>query len=272
MPHITYHPRPPGQAIVTIPLEEDQSRSIADDGAAVPPSEDSQINLDGAGAHSGRKKPARDCKHRSISHQREKVIHQPPAKKKHSAKKAGRPPKLKTCRSKRWSNNIEKLKKFKEEHGHCNVNRSLDASLAGFVNTIRSRYKTKQLREDRVKTLQDMGFSFNAREDKWDSRYNGLCDFLNKKPRSGERPAVEKKNKALNRWVGKQREEHANRMRNEKSTMTDDRLRRLQDSGLDLNPTNVSFSTRVPVHGAHQKGAVAKRGEASDSDDLSFYY
>eukprot|EP00563_Minutocellus_polymorphus_P002975 CAMPEP_0181041072 /NCGR_PEP_ID=MMETSP1070-20121207/11401_1 /TAXON_ID=265543 /ORGANISM="Minutocellus polymorphus, Strain NH13" /LENGTH=254 /DNA_ID=CAMNT_0023119153 /DNA_START=236 /DNA_END=1000 /DNA_ORIENTATION=+ len=254
MPHITYHPRPPGQAIVTIPLEEDQSRSIADDGAAVPPSEDSQINLDGAGAHSGRINPARDCK------------------KKHSAKKAGP-----RSRSKRWSDNIEKLKKFKEEHGHCNVNRSLDASLAGFVNITRKRYGEKKLREDRVKTLQDMGFSFKAHEDKWDSRYNELCDFLNKKARSGERPAVEKKNKSpLTRWIGKQREEYAKGMRNKKSTMTDDRLRRLQDSGLDLNPMNVSFSTCVPVYDAvydaHQKKAVAKRGEASDSDDLSFYY
>ncbi|KAL7541414.1 hypothetical protein ACHAWF_006924, partial [Thalassiosira exigua] len=64
---------------------------------------------------------------------------------------------------------IEELRAYKDEHGHTNVQRGENKSLSSFVSNI--RYTRKHpghywhvLTKDRIKLLDDMGFSWGAND------------------------------------------------------------------------------------------------------------
>jgi len=162
---------------------------------------------------------------------------------------------------------IEDLKTFKTEHGHCNVPRTFrNQSLARFVS--RTRLEHGQLEDRRVKVLVDLGFVFDVRGGQWESRYNELAKILEEKRKSGEKAIVTKKeNKSLNRWLGYQREENAKFMRNDASTMTEEKAGLLQEIGVVLNPTG-----KLPFDGSGSAGAASaseksgKRNKEANTD------
>ena len=61
---------------------------------------------------------------------------------------------------------IEELEEYKQTHGHVNVNRHEDSNLYQFCADVRHSLKmakkngTRKLREERIKSLDDLGFEW----------------------------------------------------------------------------------------------------------------
>ena len=137
----------------------------------------------------------------------------------------------------RWNGHLAGLLKFREENGHCNVPQEYppNPALASFVHHIR---KQKDLSVERRKTLLDLGFIFNAHKAGWDEKFYEAKRILDEKRVSGEKIVVKRKDNALlYKWIGTQREEYAKLRRGEKSSMTEDKIFRLERIGVNLDPT-----------------------------------
>ena len=181
-----------------------------------------------------KKNPRRSCKHREdFDYVTAKAVG------KESSEKS-----ITITHAEKWRNNLRLLIEFKEERGHCIVPKNHPhRHLAEFVANLRNQYKNNTLKSERLKILRDLNFCFNVHNERWESKYRGLCEVLEEKERSGEElTLVRKVDKKLYKWVERQRQLYSRRMRNQTSCMTDDRIRRLTEIGIDLNPRNVSFS------------------------------
>jgi superfamily II DNA or RNA helicase len=80
--------------------------------------------------------------------------------------------------SRQWEDGFEALLKFKENEGHCYVSRSTiigGLKLGLWVNG--QRMKKAKLTPDRVKRLDDLGFSWDARADQWEEAFTALKNF-----------------------------------------------------------------------------------------------
>jgi hypothetical protein len=64
---------------------------------------------------------------------------------------------------KKWEQMFDVLRKYKEDHGDCNVPSNWEGNkhLANWVSTQRTNYKNKQLGNDRIRRLEDIGFMWN---------------------------------------------------------------------------------------------------------------
>ena len=88
--------------------------------------------------------------------------------------------------SRTWMQRLEELAAYKKEHGHCCVS-TLDetyASLGNWVRTQRSLRRKGQLREQRIRTLDELGFVWDMRKEcvrgqrtKWAASYEALAAY-----------------------------------------------------------------------------------------------
>ncbi|MDP3929510.1 MAG: Helicase associated domain protein, partial [Bacteroidota bacterium] len=62
-----------------------------------------------------------------------------------------------------WERNFQKLIRFKEVNGHCNVPKK-EGSLADWVLNQRSYFKRRVLDQEKIKRLEEIGFVWNYRE------------------------------------------------------------------------------------------------------------
>jgi hypothetical protein len=80
--------------------------------------------------------------------------------------------------SRQWEDGFEALQKFREKEGHCYVSRSTiieGIKLGLWVNV--QRVKKAKLTPDRVKRLDNLGFSWDARVDQWEEAFAALKKF-----------------------------------------------------------------------------------------------
>jgi hypothetical protein len=127
---------------------------------------------------------------------------------------------------KKWDQQYEKLVQFKRKREHCIVpNRhEQDKSLGIWVDTQRTIYRKNELRQDRKRLLNEIGFVWKNNDTLWDQRYEKLVEF---KRINGNCmvPRRYKQDKSLGAWVGTQRTDHKN------NKMRPDRKRILDEIG-----------------------------------------
>ena len=74
------------------------------------------------------------------------------------------------------------LVKYKEEHGDCNVSQREEKDrLGSFVHYMRFYYRQGKLSDERIKQLEDVGFSFNIIDTRWYDKYEELAAFSKEK-------------------------------------------------------------------------------------------
>ncbi len=91
---------------------------------------------------------------------------------------------------KKWEQMFDVLRKYKEDHGNCNVPSKWTENkrLAYWVATQRTNYTNKQLSNDRIKRLEDIGFEWRAdssllkeqSEKRWKEKFDMLKEYKNK--------------------------------------------------------------------------------------------
>lgn len=80
-----------------------------------------------------------------------------------------------------WAKRYEKLKEFKEVHGHCRVAKTNRdprwQDLVSWVDLQRRQYKKNHLTKRKITQLEQLGFSWNARQEIWQGYYEQLAAF-----------------------------------------------------------------------------------------------
>ena len=111
-----------------------------------------------------------------------------------------------------WNDLHRLLVEYEAEHGNCLVPSVYpdNKALGKWVATQRTQYslrnegKHSHLTEERIKLLEDLGFVWSHQGNSWDDRYIQLVEY---KAEHGNClvPQCYSKNKALGKWVAKQR-------------------------------------------------------------------
>ena len=130
-----------------------------------------------------------------------------------------------------FSERLQQLKAFKEEHGHCNVPWFYPAnpSLGHYVcNTLRG--KKSSLAPDEIQALESLGFIFAPSEKRWQSHFEQLEEHL-KKFHAYPTKAT---NRELSAWVRTQR----------KAPPSGERLDKLNEIGFVWNPREERWMRR----------------------------
>mmetsp|Transcript_19390 Transcript_19390/g.55803 ORF Transcript_19390/g.55803 Transcript_19390/m.55803 type:complete len:308 (-) Transcript_19390:52-975(-) len=138
-----------------------------------------------------------------------------------------------------WKANYEKLREYHATTGHCRVphNFQLNQKLGDWVtdqrrqHRLRQEGKPSQMTDDRKAKLDALNFEFSVRERVgWDQRLEELVLYRDTNGNCAV-PQSYAPNKALGKWVAKQREQFRNREEGKHSSLTDERLKRLEDIG-----------------------------------------
>jgi hypothetical protein len=136
-----------------------------------------------------------------------------------------------------WNRNYLLLKQFHQENGHCLVPRLAKDKLGEFVTEQRRQMKflkegkPSRMTSKRTALLNELDFIWQLRQRTgWDDRYNELVQF---KEQYGDTmvPQLYSANRALGKWVAKQREQHRLLQAGKHSFLTPDRLQQLNDIG-----------------------------------------
>jgi len=140
-----------------------------------------------------------------------------------------------------WNHRCGELFEYKRIHGHCRVpKRYKNEQLGNWVLKQRKQYrkfhlgKKSQITEERIKKLEAIGFVWNPKDEAWDLRFNELAAYEEK---HGDClvPQHYKPNKQLGAWVDKQRAHYRFLQEGKKSSMTDERIDKLEEIGFVWN-------------------------------------
>lgn len=126
-------------------------------------------------------------------------------------------------RADQWQVSYQALKDYHAAHGHFRVPRgtlSPDGSdLSGWVTSQRRRRTSGELTGPQQRLLQEIGFTWDAREDTWHARYADARDFHE------QHGHLRTPSRALNYWLRQQRTRH------QAGALTDDQARLLSAIG-----------------------------------------
>jgi Helicase associated domain len=145
---------------------------------------------------------------------------------------------LTTRGSDHWNRFYDLLWQYKDRHGHVLVPRLCEVpGLGDWVTDQRRQYKAmkqgqpSQMTKERRDKLLGLGFAFQVRNrPEWDARYSELVVY---KEKYGDCkvPQHFKENKALGKWVAKQREQYKIMHRGQHSFLTPYRKEKLDSIG-----------------------------------------
>lgn len=147
-----------------------------------------------------------------------------------------------------WSERYEALIDFRKNHGHCLVPNSYpeDVALAQWVKRQRYQYKLKQegkrstLSDERVEALENIGFVWDSHRAVWDERFNELIDYKRINGNCNV-PSRYTENRQLAVWVKRQRRQYKFYRTNKASSMTDERITRLESIGFEWDLRSRDF-------------------------------
>ena len=133
--------------------------------------------------------------------------------------------------SRQWDEGFEALQKFREIEGHCFVSRPTvieGLKLGLWVNV--QRTNKEKLTPDRIKRLDDLGFSWDARADQWEEAFAALKIFSEKTGHCNVDEGVIAGGMKLASWIIRQRQFK------KKGLLSTLQLRRLNSIKFSLDP------------------------------------
>ena len=138
--------------------------------------------------------------------------------------------------SAQWEKGFDALKVFREKEGHCFVGRA--TVIAGFklghwVNI--QRTNKMRLTPDRIKRLEDLGFSWDARTDQWEEAFAALEKFGKENGHLNVGKDIMAGGMKLNSWVIRQRQ-----FKN-KGKISPLQIKRLNSIGFSWDPRTESW-------------------------------
>eukprot|EP00586_Coscinodiscus_wailesii_P019545 CAMPEP_0172506182 /NCGR_PEP_ID=MMETSP1066-20121228/192487_1 /TAXON_ID=671091 /ORGANISM="Coscinodiscus wailesii, Strain CCMP2513" /LENGTH=244 /DNA_ID=CAMNT_0013283087 /DNA_START=204 /DNA_END=938 /DNA_ORIENTATION=- len=153
----------------------------------------------------------------------------------------------------RWRKYYDELKTYKKKHGHCKVPQRYaeNPRLGVWVHMQRVNYKYRKegderssMNEARIKELEEIGFvwqeenaKFKPDDTTWMQRYEDLRKFKMKHGHCRV-PRGFAENPSLGNWVSSQRMHFKKYKEGKKSTITENRVRALEQIGFQWKKKN----------------------------------
>ena len=131
-----------------------------------------------------------------------------------------------------WNEGIRLMNLYKERFGHCNVIDGWDENPTFGRWVSRLRAIKKSLGDEKIKQLDDMGFSWNPVHDAWEQRFRELQEF---QKRHGHCRVYSNSGK-LGVWVSG--------IRQRKEKLSQKRLHRLNQLGFDWDPVDTFWNNQ----------------------------
>jgi hypothetical protein len=141
---------------------------------------------------------------------------------------------FKSCHLKKWNDKLSQLREFKAVHGHCLVPHTYNEQLACWVKRQRRQYKLfkdgdarASISRERIDILNKEGFVWDSHEVVWSERFEEILKY---KEQYGDCnvPCNFKENPHLGSWVKCQRRQYRDFIRGKRSSMTLDRIKKLE--------------------------------------------
>jgi hypothetical protein len=140
-----------------------------------------------------------------------------------------------------WNQRLKELKRYKETHEDCNVPLHFQDNkpLGRWVDKQRTYYKHRQegkkasMTDARIAELENLGFAWKIRETDqvpWEHRVREMKQYKEKHGDCSV-PYHYGENKALGKWVSRQREFYKFKLAGLRSSLTNGRVKELEDIG-----------------------------------------
>ena len=138
-----------------------------------------------------------------------------------------------------WEKMCQELVGYKQEYGNCNVTQRFPGNpqLGTWVAAQRTVYTNGKLHQDKIKKLEELGFVWKAREDKWENKFQELMAFKKEHGHCNV-PRSHSENPLLASWVGIQR------TANRKGNLNQDRIKRLEKLGFKWDPHEAQWEEK----------------------------
>ena len=140
----------------------------------------------------------------------------------------------------RWDERHAELEQYKAKYGNCNVPQgwSENPQLANWVTTQRAQYRLYQegkqssMTEEKIAKLERIGFVWDLRMIRWDERHAELEQYKAKYGNCNV-PKGWSENPQLALWVQNQRSQYRLYQKGKKSSMTEERIAKLESIGFE---------------------------------------
>jgi superfamily II DNA or RNA helicase len=135
-----------------------------------------------------------------------------------------------------WEEMFSALLQFKNTYDHCNVPDDWpdNPKLAKWVSHQRRFYRRGEIREERIRCLEEVGFIWNTREADWQEMFLTLQEYKNTYGHCNV-PQDLPEDPKLGRWVSTQRQLY------NKGRLREDRIWLLEQIGFVWNPHEISW-------------------------------
>jgi hypothetical protein len=136
----------------------------------------------------------------------------------------------------RWLERYQDLFEYARVHGHSNIPSKENSILFQWVKRQRHQYKLKRqgqnsnLTEERIQLLESLGFVWDSHSAAWDEKFQELKEFREAHGNCFV-PCIHKGNNKISTWIKRQRCQHRRFMSNQTSTMTPERIAKLENLG-----------------------------------------
>jgi hypothetical protein len=136
----------------------------------------------------------------------------------------------------RWLERYQELFVYARVHGHFNIPLKEKSILFQWVKRQRHQYKLRRqgqnsnLTEVRIHLLESIGFVWDSHSAAWDEKFQELKEFREDHGNCFV-PCIHKGNNKLSTWIKRQRCRHRRFMSNQTSTMTPERIAKLENLG-----------------------------------------
>eukprot|EP00956_Cyclotella_meneghiniana_P029713 scaffold72819_cov62-Cyclotella_meneghiniana.AAC.1 len=141
----------------------------------------------------------------------------------------------------KWELKYQELKQYKIQHGHADV--PIHHKGLG-IWCLNQRFNLQHMPRERIDKLDALSFTWNyntrsSNEEAWDVKYQSLLTYI----RQHGHANVPKSNEPLSCWVRKQRYEYGKFIKKQKSQITRERIRKLNNVGFAfrLRPDVISW-------------------------------
>lgn len=137
-----------------------------------------------------------------------------------------------------WDESYGQLVKFKAEHGHCRVPQikfGKNSVLGSWVATQRRSKLISILSNERIRRLNNLGFAWDAFDQKWEEGFNALISFKEREGHCIVPKGYVENGIQLGSWVKTKRRSKLN------GTLTAESFAKLNDIGFAWEPNEIAW-------------------------------